>query len=163
LRKGIYEEIIPTLDLSENDLMSFAASVFDRFANPHIRHYLLSIALNSVSKFKARVLPTIFDYHKKTGSLPDVLTFAYAALIAFYKGKEANDSPEVLEFFNAHKQADATAVVKAVCSQVEFWGMDLNLLPGFAVKTTGYLQNILSMGIEKALESLIASSEVSHD
>ena len=121
LRKGIYQEIIPTLDLDAENLNSFAASVFDRFANPHIKHYLLSIALNSVSKFKARVLPTILDYHKKTGSLPDVLTFGFAALLAFYNGDEMRDgaligyndefeeykiqdSPEILEFFKAQWQ-----------------------------------------------------------
>jgi len=118
LRKGIYQEIIPTLDLDEEDLDSFAASVFDRFANPHIKHYLLSIALNSFSKFKARVLPTILDYHKKMNRLPDILTFSFAALLAFYRGYEIEDgalngcnekykqykiqdSPEILEFISS--------------------------------------------------------------
>ena len=166
LRKGIYEEVIPTLDLSEEDLKSFAASVFDRFANPHIRHYLLSIALNSVSKFKARVLPTIFDYHKKMGRLPDVLTFGFAALIAFYKGEEAQDSPEILEFFKAVWQKataqpglpapeDVAAVVEAVCAHIAFWDEDLNLLPGFAQKTAGYLQGILTDGVKKTLEDTV--------
>jgi len=163
LRKGIYEEIIPTLNLSEEDLKSFAASVFDRFANPHIRHYLLSIALNSVSKFKARVLPTIFDYHEKTGRLPDVLTFGYAALIAFYRGEEAQDSPEILEFFkDVWQKADSqpqpggvAAVVEAVCANTAFWDVDLNGLPGFAEKAAGYLQGILADGVKKTLEDIV--------
>jgi len=163
LRKGIYDEIIPTLDLSEEDLKTFAASVFDRFANPHIRHYLLSIALNSVSKFKARVLPTIKDYHKKTGGLPDVLTFGFAALVAFYKTDDANDNPEIMEFFKAQWQQagskpqpeDIAAVVKATCANIAFWDEDLNLLPGFAHKVTGYLQSILAVGMQKTLESLV--------
>jgi len=166
LRKGIYDEIIPTLNLSEDDLKSFAASVFDRFANPHIRHYLLSIALNSVSKFKARVLPTIFDYHEKTGRLPDVLTFGFAALIAFYKGEEAQDNPEILEFFktlwqkagNQPQPDDIAEVVKATCAHTAFWDADLNQLPGFAQKTTEYLQSIFAVGVDKTLESLVLKS-----
>jgi len=156
LRKGIYEEIIPTLDLNEEDLNSFAASVFDRFANPHIKHYLLSIALNSVSKFKARVLPTIFDYHKKTGRLPDVLTFGFAALIAFYKGDEANDSPEIMEFFKAKwgQGSDTATVVKDICANVTFWDTDLNQLPGFAAKVAGYVQGIIDNGVQATLRSL---------
>ncbi|MCL2404020.1 MAG: tagaturonate reductase [Defluviitaleaceae bacterium] len=161
LKKGIYEEIIPTLDLDEEDLMSFAASVFDRFSNPHIKHYLLSIALNSVSKFKARVLPTIYDYYKKKDRLPDVLTFSFAALIAFYKTNEANDSPEVLEFFNAQWQqatsetCDFSAIVSATCAHAAFWDTDLNKLPGFAHKAAGYLQSIQTVGVAESLKRLL--------
>ena len=86
LRKGIYEEIIPVLTgVSQEELTTFADSVFDRFKNPHIKHYLLSIALNSVSKFKARVLPTILEYYNKNKSLPPTLTFSFAALIALQR------------------------------------------------------------------------------
>jgi len=163
LQKGIYDEIIPTLDLGEEDLKSFAASVFDRFANPHIKHYLLSIALNSVSKFKARVLPTIFDYYERTSRLPDVLTFGFAALLAFYKGEEAQDSPDVLEFFQSRWQQvggepnpdELAVIVKAVCGHAPFWDVDLNELPGFAEKVTEYLRSILTVGVEKTLESLV--------
>ena len=159
LQQGIYQEIIPTLDLSEDDLKSFAASVFDRFANPHIRHYLLSIALNSVSKYKARVLPTIFDYQKKTGRLPEALTFSFAALLAFYKGPEAQDSPEIIEFFkNLWQKDDIAAVVKEACAHEDFWDTDLNRLPGFAEKVTEYLQSICANGIQKTLECILGDT-----
>jgi len=116
---------------------------------------LLSIALNSVSKFKARVLPTIFDYHEKMGRLPDVLTFGFAALLAFYKGDEAHDSPEIMEFFKDvwSNPNDIAAVVKAVCAHTAFWDTDLNQLPGFAKKVTKYLQSILEAGVEKTLKT----------
>ena len=163
LRKGIYEEIIPTLSLGEEDLKSFAASVFDRFANPHIKHYLLSIALNSVSKFKARVLPAIFDYCEKTGRLPEVLTFSYAALLAFYRGDIAQDSAEVLAFFKAGwgqvgeqpEQEAIAELVKSACAQDNFWGADLNQLPGFAEKVAGYLQDIMSQGAQEVISQLV--------
>ena len=58
LRACVFEEIIPTLDLPEDELISYANSVLERFDNPYIRHYCSSIALNSVSKFKVPILRT---------------------------------------------------------------------------------------------------------
>jgi hypothetical protein len=91
LRKGIFEEIIPVLTLPRKELEKFAEEVLERFANPFIKHYLLSIALNSVAKYKARVLPTILEYEAKFGRAPDVLSWSMAALIAFYRGTEIRD------------------------------------------------------------------------
>ena len=82
--------LIPTIGDNE-DNRKFGAAVLERFSNPFIRHLLLSIALNSVSKFKARVLPTILEYKEAKGAYPQGLTFSLAALIAFYRTDEAND------------------------------------------------------------------------
>ena len=54
MNKMLYEEVIPTLPLDKDDLMQFAAAVQDRFNNPFINHELMSISLNSTSKWKAR-------------------------------------------------------------------------------------------------------------
>ncbi|MDR2532709.1 MAG: tagaturonate reductase [Oscillospiraceae bacterium] len=85
LDRAIFKEIIPTLDINRNVLEGFAKAVFERFSNPYIRHELLGITLNCVSKFKTRVLPTILEYQRRFGELPPILTFSFAALIAFYK------------------------------------------------------------------------------
>ena len=72
--------------MDRDELNSFADEIFDRFRNPFIIHNLSSIALNTVSKFKVRVLPSLLEYvniHKK---IPTNLTFAFACLIRFYKG-----------------------------------------------------------------------------
>ena len=160
LHKGIFEEIIPTLDLDKKDLESFAASVFDRFANPHIKHMLLSISLNSVAKYKARVLPSILEYHARMGKLPELLTFSFAALVAFYKGDTIQDNAligtrngqpynimddmPVLEFFQkTWASGDVATVVKETCGNTQFWDMDLNQLPGFTDKVTAYVGKIL--------------------
>jgi len=151
LQRGIYDEIIPTLDLDKDDLFSFAAAVSDRFANPHIKHMLLSIALNSVSKFKARVLPSILEYYKRFNKLPEALTLSFAALLAFYKGTEIRDGAliglrngeeykimddmHVLEFFkDAWGGGDVKSLVTKTCANKVFWDTDLNELPGFAEK-----------------------------
>ncbi|HEY4789370.1 MAG TPA: tagaturonate reductase, partial [Bacteroidales bacterium] len=106
LKQTLNSEIIPTLDLPKEELIAFAESVDERFRNPYIRHSLMSIALNSVSKFKARVLPSITEYYKRKETIPSGLSFAFAALIAFYRGKNGDqtinlkDEDYVLSLFN---------------------------------------------------------------
>jgi tagaturonate reductase len=137
LLKAIHEEIIPTLDLPENELKKYAADVIERFQNPFIRHELISISLNSISKFKVRVLPTILEYEKRTGKLPERLIHSLAALIVFYRGNwrgnaiPLNDSPEVLSFFrDAWDTNEVEGVVKKVLSNIAFWDCDLTKVSG---------------------------------
>ena len=122
LKKCIFEEIIPTIGDNE-DNRKFGAAVLERFSNPFIRHLLLSIALNSVSKFKARVLPTILEYKEAKGAYPQGLTFSLAALIAFYRTGEANDGEEIMKFMKDASVAD-------ILAREDYWGQDLSdLLP----------------------------------
>ena len=152
LRKGIFDEIIPTLDLPKEDLESFANAVFDRFANPFIKHYLLSIALNSVAKYKTRVLPSILEYCNRKNELPKLLTLSFAALIAFYETDKVADEAEIAEFFKEQwGKGDIEELVKAVCAKTEYWGQDLNNVPGFAQRTAELLKDIKENGIEEVL------------
>jgi tagaturonate reductase len=137
IRNAIFDEIIPTLDLPEAELQQFAADVIERFQNPFIRHELLSIALNSISKFKVRVLPSVLEYKARKGSLPKNLLHSLAALIRFYKGEwqghaiPLNDSENVLTFFKAAWQNfDVKIVAEKVLANEEFWGQNLNDIEG---------------------------------
>lgn len=121
LEKCVYEEIIPTLDLSKEELTAYADDVFQRFANPYIRHMLSSIALNSVSKFKVRVLPSILEYKKRFGTYPKNLLMGFAALLDFYKTEMANDDPAVMEFLKSASLEEALA-------REDLWGEDLSCL-----------------------------------
>lgn len=122
LKKCIFEEIIPTIG-DTKDNRQFGAAVLERFSNPFIKHLLLSIALNSVSKFKARVLPTILEYKEEKGTYPQGLTFSLAALIAFYRTDEANDDEAIMAFMKDASVAD-------ILAKEEYWGQDLSgLLP----------------------------------
>ncbi|ONI47385.1 altronate oxidoreductase [Candidatus Epulonipiscioides saccharophilum] len=147
MNKTIFEEIIPTLSLPEDELIEFAHSVQDRFNNPYIDHKLLDIALNSTSKLKARILPTLLDYVEKFGKLPEHLCTAFAFYIKFYRGRklEGNaligerngeeyrivDEPAVLQFFFDNKDDDIETLVEKVCKNVEFFGQDLTEIAGF--------------------------------
>ena len=118
LRKSVFEEIIPTIGDTE-DNRKFGEAVFERFSNPFIKHQLLSIALNSVSKFRARVLPTILEYKAENGKYPEILSFSLAALIAFYKTDEANDGEEIVQFMKNASVAD-------ILKREDYWGEDLS-------------------------------------
>lgn len=172
MNQTIYEEIIPTLTLPKKELEDFAASVTERFKNPFIDHALLSISLNSTSKWKARVMPSLKGYLEKTGKLPACITASFAFYLAFYRGQELkedgfhaqrgqdeyviNDDRAVLEFFNAHKQDDAAALTHAVCTNTEFWGEDLSLLPGFETAVAGYLKAIEEKGAYEVMKECLA-------
>src|SRR5690606_30973708 len=56
VKRLIEDELIPMLDLPKEELQSYAEAVQERFKNPFIRHELTSISLNSISKFKTRLL-----------------------------------------------------------------------------------------------------------
>lgn len=137
IRNAILDEIIPTLDLPPDELRTFADDVIERFQNPFIKHELLSIALNSISKFRVRVLPSVLEYQKRTGKLPEHLLYSLAALIRFYKGEwqgnpiPLTDSPDVLEFFKIVWQINnVDIVIKKVLSNESFWGQNLDDVEG---------------------------------
>lgn len=166
----IYDEIIPTLKLKKEDLLSFADAVTDRFNNPFIKHSLLSISLNSVSKWKARCLPSLLDYTALYGRLPQRLTFSLAALMEFYLGDEIRegclisyrgaqeypvmDEKEVLEFFQENSGRDITSLVVNFLSNMSFWDQNLTEIPGLSEQIIIDLTDIRSIGIREAIRLL---------
>ncbi len=170
VRKAIYQEIFPTVNLPESEKKFYADSVVERFLNPFAHHRLLSISLNSVSKWKVRVLPSLLDYFKSNQSLPRVLTFSLAALLRFYRlTKDANgaasaslgqvtwpvtDSPEVIDFFAACHELPVAEYVRKTLGEQSFWGMDLNAIDGMTAQVTADLEAIDALGIRGAVAKL---------
>ncbi len=176
MKQSMFEEILPVVpgDLEEN--RQFAEGIVERFSNPFIRHELLSISLNSVSKWKVRVMPSLLDYLKKFGSLPEALTFSFAALIAFYDGVgcahpelrgtrngqaySIKDDIDVLAFFEKRWHSfrhnhDIRILVGTIMANESLWGRDLTLVPGMTDAVAGYLQNILINGTRTAAKQLL--------
>ncbi len=131
VRACVFDEIIPTLDLPEEELTDYANSVFERFRNPYIRHLCASISLNSVSKFRVRVLPSILEYIKRKGKNPKHLLMSFAKLIDFYKTDMTNDDKDVVQFM---LQSD----VKTILANEKLWGEDLSYL---ADEVEKYVEN----------------------
>lgn len=121
VKKCVYDEIIPTLDLPEAELVDYADNVFERFKNPYIRHLCASISLNSVSKFKVRVLPSILEYIKRYNKMPENLLVSFAKLIKFYKEGTPSDDGAVIEFMKK-------STVAEILANKDFWDEDLSFL-----------------------------------
>ncbi len=173
MQAAVYEEIVPTVKLPREEVLAFADSVFERFENPFIKHRLLDISLNSVSKWKSRILPSFRDSCRTNGKLPRLLTFSFAALLAFYtsdrlengvlKGTRAGqpydikDDAQVLEFFAANSVSlPADAFVKAAASNTAFWGEDLTAYEGFVPTVASHLEAIRSKGMKAILHELVS-------
>ena len=169
----LYDEIILTLPLDKKDLNDFAAAVQDRFNNPFVNHELMSISLNSTSKWRARNMPSFLEYVEEKKSLPPCLTMSLAAYIAFYSNniKELNDKGLVcarkkneytvsddrwvLEFYFAHKDDTPEALVHSVLTNTEMWGQDLTKVSGLEAQVVADLKKIRTDGAKAAFKSVI--------
>lgn len=162
----LFKEIIPTLTLSKEELDTFAAEVIERFKNPFIKHYLMSISLNSMSKYRTRVLPSLTTYLDTNKSLPKGLTLALAALIVFYKGNvngkiiETKDNPDILDLY-AGLWADYDGsleslekIVTGVLAYESNWEGNLNHLPGLTDQVSDYAYRILEDGINTLFDEI---------
>ncbi|BCJ95133.1 altronate oxidoreductase [Anaerocolumna cellulosilytica] len=170
MTKTIYDEIIPTLTLPKEELTAFADSVIERFENPYIKHALLSISLNSVSKWKSRCLPSFTGYIDKFGKLPVHLSFSLAALISFYRSNvmeegvligqrgedtyKIMDDQHVLEFFKENSKLAAGELVAKVLSNKAFFGTDLTVYQGLTELLTGYVEAVEKSGMRTVMENL---------
>ncbi len=134
IKNIVYNEIIPTINLPENELISFADEVFERFKNPTIVHKLTDISLNSISKYKVRVLPTVFDYYDKYNKLPNGLILALTHLIRNYLSDNyvIKDNADVVLFFNNLKSSNLseTEIINKVLTHKSFWDSNLTEIPG---------------------------------
>ena len=167
LQKAVYDEIIPTLTLKKEELELFAADVMDRFRNPFVKHYLMSISLNSMSKYRTRILPSLLGYLEKNGTLPDILTLALGAYVVFYRGLrgetsfETNDNEDILDLYKTlwasydGSGASVLKIVEGVLGYEPNWDANLNDVPHLTKKVTDYVNAILSKGMKAVVEEVI--------
>jgi len=153
-------EINGTLQMDKNEINAYAEEVMDRFRNPFIKHLLSDIALNSISKFKVRVLPSLLQHIQNHQQLPANLTFSFACLIRFYKGDwngktlPVKDTPEIVgQFKSAWELSDLEAVTNAVLSNEDFWGEDLTKIDGLPREITLALSEIENNGLEQGYQN----------
>lgn len=168
----VYDEVIPTIPLKEQELIEFADAVKDRFLNPYIKHNLLDISLNSCSKFKARCLPSMMAYIEKKQELPKWLVFSMAAFIRFYKGEmtdgkymgvradkttyQIKDDEENLVFFNeVWKNNSTEELVLAVLKNESLWDSDLSTVEGLKEALSGYLDSMEQKPMQEVIKDLL--------
>ncbi|CUN06633.1 MULTISPECIES: tagaturonate reductase [Turicibacter] len=168
LNHTVEDEMIPATEryLTADELRQFAKEVYDRFNNPRVRHELMSIALNSTSKFKSRLLPTALDYVERFGKFPTHIEFSLASLLVFFRGKRGTevialqDEADFLEFYrnvwNRYEAGTATVrdVVTEFLGMEDHWEMNLNEIPNLTDELTAIVEDILSDGMETALKKV---------
>ena len=174
MNKMLLDEIVPILPLDQEDCKNFAAAVQDRFNNPFVNHELMSISLNSTSKWRARNMPSFLEYIEAKGQLPKCLTMSFAAYMAFFSNdiQELNETGLVcrrpkgntytcsddrwaLEFYYAHKDDSVEELVHAVMTNEQMWGQDLTAIPGFEAATVANLKLIREQGALAAYASCL--------
>jgi tagaturonate reductase len=155
LKQVIFNEIIPAMDQPAASVTPFAEDVLDRFRNPFIKHKLSDIALNAISKWKVRVLPSLLDYINKKDEIPTGMVQAFAAMIVYYRGHyngektPINDKTEIVKYFDqVWKIKTPDVVVESVLAKIDFWDQDLNLVYG------------LSEALIKEVKALLAKEKV---
>lgn len=164
----VFNEIIPTLTLPKEELITFANSVIERFENPFIKHALLSISLNSVSKWKTRCLPSFKEYVNLFGKLPVHLTFSLTALMSFYRSEQWDDKclighrgeetykimddQYILEFFASAAALSNDEFVKRFLSTDKFFGEDMTKYSGLQELVIEYMDLIDRAGMREAIK-----------
>lgn len=159
IQELLQEEVWPTLAFERADLEDFTAKTMDRFRNPFLFHKLLDIALNSISKFRARLLPSLLEYYELKGACPPRITFALSSLLLMYRGEwdgnsiPLRDAPEVLSFCRSlwEENDDHREVIENFLAKEEYWGHDLNQLTGFADLMLHFVQAIQQDGLLASL------------
>ncbi len=159
----------------EDECRQFAEDVITRFMNPYVKHMHMSIALNSVSKWRTRCLPSLLDYVKYFGKLPVCLTFSLAALMELYTGNEVkdgflichrgseeyriSDDAAVLDFFAKHSQEQPESFVNALFEREDFFGIRPDEIPGFADAVTENLKRIRQEGSRNVIRVFLSDYE----
>ncbi|MGL5933018.1 MAG: tagaturonate reductase [Cetobacterium sp.] len=162
IESAIDEEIIPALDMDKKELEEFKDAVINRFKNPYVKHMLMDISLNSMAKYKSRILPQVLELNNRTGKLSKKLLFSLAALIRFYKGvRENGDAIQLRDdkhHLDMYKELWMTnnynEIVKAVLGLENHWDTDLNAVEGMTDLVAKYLEMIDKVGVAKALKEV---------
>lgn len=158
LEQFLQQEVWPTLKLPQSEKETFTKDVMERFKNPTIHHKLLTISLNSMSKYKTRVLPSAIEYYNITHNLPKHCLFSLSALFVMFSLKNEDgtsliqDNPEFINFWHTEwKKQDISTIAEDALS-LKHWEYDFSTMKGSKECVINYIQDIQSIGIIEALQ-----------
>jgi len=164
IHKVMFDELMQTLDLPQDELQKFAADVMERFENPFVDHQVTSIMLNSFPKFETRDLPGLKKYLKRKGELPKGIVLGLSAIITYYKGGkradgadiQPNDAQEIMDLLkNLWATNDTKKITEGVLAATSIWGEDLNKIPGLAADVKADLDSIQSKGMLETVKGIL--------
>ena len=163
VKKVMYDELLPTLNLPKEELLQFANDVMERFRNPVEKHFVTSIMLNSFPKFKTRDLPGLKTYLERKGELPKGLVLGLAGICTYYKGGKRGEDEIVPQddekivglLKNLWATGDVRKVAEGVLADDFIWGENLNAIPGLTDLLAADLALIQAKGMREAVKSII--------
>jgi tagaturonate reductase len=148
---------------------TFSANCLDRFRNPYIDHQWLGITAQYSTKMKMRVIPVLLQYYSLFNTVPENIATGFAAYIYFMKAVKVengdyfgifNDKyyPVIDEkagyFYKKWQAVKPALIAGSVLRDLNLWGYDLTLLPGFAGMVQEKLNVMGDLGMVVALQHL---------
>ncbi|MBD3859437.1 tagaturonate reductase [Bacillus sp. 28A-2] len=160
IRRMLEKEVLPGLKLPEEELLVYTQSVWDRFCNPFVKHQLLDIALNGVSKFQTRILPSLLDYVERKKQLPTKLVFSLSSLIYFYRANadKVKDDETVMTMMKEAWEGEGRsneAMAARILSCESLWGRNLTNIEGLCHAVADQLTLIQEHGMRAALHRIL--------
>jgi len=160
------QEVVPVMSMDVAQLNEYIEQIYDRFNNPFFKHRLASISLNSLSKFRSRLMPTMMEYVELHERVPKRIALVLAAYLFLYSGRqvvpefELNDNPETIQYFtDLWKKLDRNSIsrnqlVSFALSKKDLWGTDLTRVSKLPNQVIDYLRTIEEGNLEKLISSL---------
>ena len=169
----VLEEVIPAVadpalkprdgldggPFSPSQLREYAATTFERFRNPFLRHQIASLGLNNRAKIRARILPSLVDYAARFGEAPPKLAFSLAAHWLVERCQATDSAEDDIEAAMKKVQAawDHTALAAGVESWLgpdAEWGEDLSAIPDLGKRMVENIRAIWKHGVKEAMASI---------
>ncbi|NMO96223.1 tagaturonate reductase [Paenibacillus lemnae] len=163
-RLAMRKELVPSVPLPLDEMNTYADEVWERFLNPFVEHRLGDICLNSISKFKVRLLPSLKSYVEIFGKLPAVLTESLACLIYLYDTSEQNgewigrtlqssqvvirDEAAAVNYINdtwlrlKNGSINRMEFTESILSNEALWGENLNNIAGLCEAVCTHLEEL---------------------
>lgn len=161
INRMVKDEVLIGIDESLETVQPFAEKILERFYNPHLKHYLKDISLNSLSKWETRNFPTVVDYYNKQGTHAKFTIFSFAALLVLYSGKSEvtfipNDTQKFVHFIQStFEEKNVRNWVCNIINNKSIWKEALGDIPSFIDEVVIGVESILNQGMKNSLINIL--------
>jgi len=164
-------ELAPAIPytVSPDVAADFGGKVLDRFRNPKIKHLWINITVQYTSKIKMRIVPLLLSHYRQNKFAPELIALGFAGYLLFTRPikKEGekywgvSDGQEYViqdesaaSFMKRWNNFAPPELVKEVLSDIELWGENLFVLPGFYESVLKKLNLLMNNGVIEVIETV---------
>lgn len=175
--RAFFDEILPSLSETREEIAPAVISTFERLENPMNDMPLLDVGRDCMLDFRDSILPSMRAYAEENFEAPGKLAFGLAAAIMLCAGARANeageyevlrgderavlrDDPEILAAFS-HLSHDmpAETLAYAALADRSVWGDDLRQIDGLEMRVAYDLASIQRIGFRETLRNRLKAWE----